>query len=83
MDASENGSCDCPETLVRGERVPGPVFSGGKHDCQYTARRNRLIKVAARLATEECGEDLEGNKWTAIFAREMDRLSAERERTTT
>jgi len=52
---------------------------GGCHDCEYVRRRNRLIKLASKLASDECGED-DPNAWTRIFAREMDRLSAERER---
>jgi hypothetical protein len=79
MDASDNGFCNCRETLIRGDRVARPVFLGGSHDCEYVRRRNRLIKLASKLASDECGED-DPNAWTRIFAREMDRLSAERER---
>jgi hypothetical protein len=82
---SDNGFCECDETWVRGKRIPRPEFPGGRHDCEYVRRRNSLIGSAKVIADEQCaatGED--GNasdQWTRIFAREMDRLSAERAKT--
>jgi len=71
--------CDCPETLLHGKRVPCPP----QHDCFYSRLRGGLVDQAARNASrrvsvgygDKIGEA--SNRWTKVFAAEMDRLAAQ------
>ena len=73
----EQRFCDCPETVVRGKRVPCPP----QHDCFYCRTRSGLVDQAARNANRRVavshGAKIgdAANQWTKVFASEMDRLS--------
>jgi hypothetical protein len=68
--------CNCQERFISTDktrmRLPLPLYHQF-HSCTYVKERNKLIQEAARFATEVAGEE-NGNKWTAAFAPEMDRL---------
>ena len=83
LKANGNGShpqrfCDCPETLLHGKRVPCPP----QHDCSYCRARGTLVDQAARIASQRVtvgyGDKIgeAADRWTKVFASEMDRLAA-------
>ena len=80
--AKQNGSyqkpkfCSCHELVINGERVPCPT----RHCCDYVRRRNSLIPLAAARASWEeprtSFDEQAGRRWTRIFSKTMDELSA-------
>jgi hypothetical protein len=61
--------CECPETLVNGERIACPAH----HNCEYVRARSELVPIATERANEEnCNG--KGN-WMRCFADAMEELA--------
>jgi len=63
--------CDCPETLVNGQRVPCPPC----HNCEYARARSELVPIATERANEAAGNINGKGSWVFYFAMEMERLA--------
>jgi len=70
--AIEERYCDCPETLVNGERVPCPPG----HNCEYARARSELVPTAERRACEAAGISNGKDEWMRCFADAMEELAA-------
>ena len=70
--------CECPETLVNGERIAVSRF----HSCEYVRARSALVPQAvavadARVVIHPASEDQGRSqaRWVKCFAVDMEKLS--------
>lgn len=78
----EKNHCGCRELLIEDHKgkkheLSSPNYPEGRHDCAEVRRRNTFIPLAESNALLMSGDAEDagfGNRFTANFSREMERL---------